>query len=162
MLEHEDTLPQTEVGKAEDVTSIDGIVKALYESISSPGLTSFLRLRTLFRPDARLMPMQKHPDGSIGVVVHTVDEFVGLAQKAVQTQGFHEREVARRIEHFGHIAHVFSTYESRRSPTDLAPFARGINSIQLLEQDGRWWVVGILWQDERLGDAIPKEFLPRA
>jgi hypothetical protein len=161
VIEHEDTLPQTEIGNAADVTSIDAIVKALYESISSPGLHAFLRMRTLFRPDARLMPMQKHPDGSIGIVVHNVDEFVALAQKSLQSQGFHEREVARHVEHFGHIAHVFSTYESRRSPTDVAPFARGINSIQLVEQDGRWWIIGILWQDERLGVPIPKEFLPR-
>ena len=160
MLEHEDTLPQTEIGNAADVTSIDAIVRALYESISSPGLHAFLRMRTLFRPDARWRPMTKHPDGSIGIVTHSVDEFVALAQKSLQTQGFHEREVARRVEHFGRIAHVFSTYESRRSPTDVAPFARGINSIQLVEQDGRWWVIAILWQDERFGETLPKEYLP--
>ena len=46
--------------------------------------------------------------------------------------------------------------------TDVAPFARGINSIQLVEQDGRWWVVSILWQDERFGDAVPPQYLPHA
>ena len=162
MFEAEDTLPQTEVGNAADVVSIDAIVRALYESVSGAGLQSFLRMRTLFRPDARLMPMTKHPDGSIGLVAHNVDEFIALAQKALQSQGFHEREIARRVEHYGSVAHVFSTYESRRSPTDLAPFARGINSIQLVEQDGRWWIASILWQDERLGVPIPKEYLPHA
>lgn len=161
MFEAEDTLPQTDVGAASDVASIDGIVAALYASISSPGPRSFARMRTLFRPDARLMPLAKRADGSIGLVVHSVDEFIVLAQRALESTGFHEREIARVVERYEHVAHVFSTYEARRSPTDVAPFARGINSIQLVEQDGRWWVVSILWQDERLGDAIPAEYLPR-
>jgi hypothetical protein len=55
-------------------------------------------------------------------------------------------EIARRTERYGSVVHVFSTYESRRNADDAEPFMRGINSIQLLYEKGRWWVVTIFWQ----------------
>jgi hypothetical protein len=48
----------------------------------------------------------------------------------------------------GQIAHVFSTYESRHAADDAKPFQRGINSIQLMNDGQRWWVVTIFWQGE--------------
>ncbi len=70
-----------------------------------------------------------------------------------------ENEVARRIETFGNIAHVFSTYASRKT-ADAEPFARGINSIQLVRQRGRWWIAQITWQEESAALPIPPEYLP--
>lgn len=155
----DDTLPANEAATSEDVLTIDGIVAATYDSISSAGPHGFGRLRALMLSGARLMPMVRVSDGSIAVASHTVDEFVAIAQRALEKEGFFEREISRRVERFGNVAHVFSTYESRRAPTDAAPFARGINSIQLVFQYGRWWVVSILWQDEALGEKIPAEYL---
>jgi hypothetical protein len=77
----------------------------------------------------------------------------------VEKAGFYESEIARRTEVFGNIAHVFSTYESRRAKAD-APFARGINSIQLLKDGDRWWIVTIFWDAEQPNKPIPPEYLP--
>jgi hypothetical protein len=74
-------------------------------------------------------------------------------------QGFYETEVARRTEQFGHIAHAWSTYESRHHPDDPEPFVRGINSIQLFHDGSRWWIVSIYWQQESTEHAIPQEYL---
>ena len=63
------------------------------------------------------------------------------------------------MEQFGHITHVFSTYESFHSPSDKQPFARGINSFQLFNDGKRWWVVTIYWQQETPEIQIPKEYL---
>jgi hypothetical protein len=52
---------------------------------------------------------------------------------------------------------VFSSYESRHSPADK-PFERGINSIQLLNDGTRWWVISILWDTERAGNRLPAKF----
>jgi len=56
-------------------------------------------------------------------------------------------------------AHAFSTYESR-TEADGEPFARGINSFQLLNDGQRWWVVNIFWQAETGAERIPGEYLP--
>ena len=77
----------------------------------------------------------------------------------MEKEGFFESELARRVETYGHIAHVFSTYESRHSPKDPKPFMRGINSFQLLNDGKRWWVVTIYWEGETPENPLPKEYL---
>jgi hypothetical protein len=69
--------------------------------------------------------------------------------------GLFQREVARRAERFGGVAHAFSTYESRRAPGDARPFARGANSVQLWNDGRRWWVVTLLWEAEAPGASAP-------
>jgi hypothetical protein len=152
--------------KAEDVDSIDSIIKALYGSISGPaGHRDLERVRSLFRPDARLMvcraARQEAGDGVKTMQVFSIDEFIKVIEPRVKTEGFFEREIARRVEHFGSVAHVFSTYESRRDERDPQPFVRGINSIQLFFDGKRWWFVTVFWDSERPGQPIPAEYLPK-
>jgi hypothetical protein len=102
----------------------------------------------------------KRSDG----VVESVDvkTFISNSQKIIQKnklKAFNERELARVVDTFGSIAHAFSTYESHCSESDIVPFAGGINSIQLLQDKGRWWVVSILWADERTEGEIPPAYL---
>ena len=54
---------------------------------------------------------------------------------------------------------MFSTYESRRTSADPAPFARGINSIQLWFDGRRWWIVTVYWESERPNNPIPPAYL---
>ena len=77
----------------------------------------------------------------------------------LEKDGFHEREIARRVEQFGHIAHVFSTYESRHRRSDPQPFMRGINSIQLFNDGTRWWVMNVTWSQETPVMPIPEDYL---
>jgi hypothetical protein len=72
---------------------------------------------------------------------------------------FYEIELARRVERYGHIAQVFSTYESRSALDDEQPFARGINSIQLMHDGERWWVMSIMWDSESEGQPLPEKYL---
>lgn len=144
----------------EDATSIDSIIGALYASISfgEGEKSDWKRLSSLFFPLARMV--YKRPDG----VVESVDlkTFISNSKEIIKKKklrAFNERELARMVDTFGSIAHAFSTYESRFSETDIVPFARGINSIQLLQDKGRWWVVSIFWADERTEGAIPAEYL---
>ncbi len=73
-------------------------------------------------------------------------------------EGFFERGISNKVEQFGTVAHVFSTYESRHEK-DGKPFARGINSIQLVNDGKRWYVVTILWDQEKPGQEIPEKYL---
>jgi len=146
--------------RAEDVQSIDAIVAALYDVISGPpGERDWERDRHLFLPQARLIRTGKKPDGSTRYQVMTVDEFAADAAPILE-KGFYENEIARTTEVFGNIAHAFSTYESRYRPQE-APFARGINSIQLMHDGQRWWVTAMVWDAERGDNAIPSRYLPR-
>src|SRR5215468_7059984 len=134
-----------------DVASIDAIVRAAYDSVSGPaGTRDWDRLRSLFIPDARLIPTAENAGevnlGNIAPHMLDVDGFISRCAAHVAKSGFFEKEIARRTEQSGHIAHVWSTYESRHNANDPEPFMRGINSIQLFYNGTRWWIVGIYWQ----------------
>lgn len=142
-----------------DVASIDAIMTAVYDVISGPaGERDWDRFRSLFVPDARLIPTRRLAAGRWVPQALGVEEYVRLAGGQFRQQAFYENELWREVEEFGHIAHVFSTYASRRAP-DEEPFVRGINSFQLFWDGVRWWVVSILWDAERSGQPIPSKYL---
>jgi hypothetical protein len=144
-----------------DVASMDAIIAALYDVISGPAgkKRDWDRMRSLFVPGARLIPTGPRPGGGVGSRVLTVDEYITRAAAFFDKEGFFEREVARRTETFGSIAHAFSTYESRHKPEDPQPFQRGINSIQLMNDGHRWWVLTIFWQGEDKEHPLPQKYL---
>ena len=57
------------------------------------------------------------------------------------------------------IAHVLSSYEARRNADDAQPFLRGLNSIQLLNDGARLWVVTVFWQPEDAETRLPDKYL---
>jgi len=151
------------VAAAADVESVDALVKALYDVISGPAgkARDWDRMRSLFHPEARLVPLVKGKDG-MRTVLLTVDDYVRRSGPMLERDGFFEQEVARRTDDFGQMAHVFSTYEARRGTDDAQPFLRGINSIQLVQTGGRWWVLQIMWEQEHDAGPIPARYLPAA
>lgn len=145
-----------------DVASSEAIITALYDVISGgPNQNrDWDRFRSLFTSGARLIVGAPSPDGRVPSRNMTVEEYVVMADPFLKRDGFWEREIARRVERYGNVTHVFSTYESRVKSADAPPFSRGINSIQLVTNGERWWVVTILWDFERPGNPIPAQYLP--
>jgi hypothetical protein len=145
-----------------DSSSIAAVVAALYDTISGPAGTprDWDRLRSLFHPRARLFRARVASDGSTSMEDMDVEQFIAAANPFFRENGFYEREVFRRVDQFGHMAQVFSTYEASAGPNDSNLLGRGINSIQLWSDDRRWWVVSMLWDDERPGQLIPPAYLP--
>ncbi|NNE98431.1 MAG: hypothetical protein HKN25_05345 [Pyrinomonadaceae bacterium] len=142
--------------------SIDSILKAVYNVISGDlGVKrNWDRMRSLFHKEGRLMPTGTNPNtGITGTVAITVDDYIKRSGPYLVKNGFHEVEVARKVERFGNIAHVFSTYEARNKLSDEKPFMRGINSFQLLNDGTRWWVISIYWQQEGKDNPIPAKYL---
>ena len=142
-----------------DVASVDAILAALYDVISGPAgqARDWNRMRSLFVPGGRLMPTAIRPDSSVVMRILEVNDYIATSGPMLERVGFREREIARRVEQFGHIAHVFSTYEGRMEtePTVI----RGINSIQLLNDGTRWWVVSVYWEAERPDNPLPAKYL---
>lgn len=148
--------------KPEDVASIDSIVKALYEVISGdPGVKrDWNRFRSLFYPNAKMVPTGKNPNtGKAGGRFLTPEEYIERSGPFLEKEGFHEVGIAQRVEQFGNIAHVFTTYHSKHKLTDEKPFMRGINSIQLINDGTRWWVLNIAWSQETPESPIPEKYL---
>lgn len=149
--------------RPEDVSSIDAIMKALY---SIPGgdkgqPRDWDRYRSLFTPDARLIPARGNPEGGAMAMYVTITDYISLNKTYFEKGGFMDKEVSRRVDTFGHIAQVWSTFESRHNAADPEPYIRGINSVQLLKDGDRWWVVNIFWDFEGPGAVIPPEYLAK-
>ena len=154
--------PEWPKAKPEDVKSVDAILAALYDVISGPKgkARDWDRMRSLFIPDARLIPSRINKDTQqVDAIVLSIDGYIARSSTTMTTNGFFEHSIHNQVEQFGNIAHVWSTYESRHNSDDATPFARGINSIQLLKDGDRYWIVNIFWDSERPDSPIPAKYL---
>jgi hypothetical protein len=146
-----------------DVESIDAIVTAAYDGISGPAgkKRDWDRERSLYFPGARLIPTarpvtsdppspgfgaagegQVTSEGDLAPQILDIDGFIARVEPFFEENGFYEKEIARRTEQFGNIAHVWSIYESRHNEDDPEPFMRGINPESV-----RGRIVKIYWQE---------------
>lgn len=144
-----------------DVESIDAIILAVYDVISGEAgeRRDWDRWHSLFAEGATLSAVGQGPEGPARRVIMTPQSWIDRSGAAIERDGFVEAEIGRVIEHFGLIAHAFSTYESYRSAADDTPFARGINSFQLMNDGSRWWVVSVFWQQEDPRYPIPGRYV---
>jgi hypothetical protein len=150
---------------SQDGATVESAVAALYESVSHPEASEpdWARMRELFLPVGMLIPPKPARDDIFTVLdVDGFQERVRKGAAAAKQRGeptaFFEKETARKTDCFGNICQVFSTYEARRSPADEKPFARGINSIQLVRDARRWWIASVIWDTERADNPIPPAY----
>jgi hypothetical protein len=146
--------------RPEDIATPDAIIKAMYDTISGPaGTRNWYRERSLFLDGARLIPIGKriHKEGELQIL--SLEEWIEDAEPFLAENDFYEIEIMRQMNRYGNLVQAFSTYEARNSE-DGEPIARGINSIQLLHKDDRWWIVTVMWDNETRDNPIPEEFLP--
>ena len=147
--------------RLEDVGSLDAIMRSVNDVISGPaGDRDWNRFRSIFLPQARFTQAIKTPEGGVAVVTWGVDEFILDAHDFFAEEAFYEKAIVNRPQSFGNVTQVFSSYESRHSPGEK-PFQRGINSIKLLNDGKRLWVVSILWDAERPDNPLPRKFAAR-
>ena len=109
-------------------------------------------------PDARLMPLVKQADGTVAPRILSVDGWIDAVRKRGSAV-FYERQVKVTTETYGHLAHLWSTYETRATPDGPAE-VRGINRIQAAFDGKRWRVISILWQAETPEEKVPATYLP--
>jgi N-acetylglutamate synthase-like GNAT family acetyltransferase len=145
----------------EAARDIDSLIHALYESISGPAgqERQWGQMRHLFFPQAHMVRTSVADDGTPQALVMDVETYIETTSGFFQQHGFYEREIARRTDRFGNIAHVLSSYEARHSLDDPEPFRRGINSIQLFYDGQRWWIINMLWDNEREENPMPEKYL---
>ena len=135
-----------------DAASVDAILRAMYEVLcgAAGAPRDWTRFRSLYLPNARLMPVVSIPGETPRVRALNPDDYIRRVEPIFARENFWERETGRQAETFGRVAHVLSHYESLRAP-NAEPFERGSNSVQLFYDDSRWWIVSVMWNTSRGG-----------
>ena len=150
--------------RPEDVGTIEGIVKASYETISGGvGVArQWGRDESLFDPNVRFVAVERDPkSGTIVAMITTHKEFVDSTDASLVKDGFTERELAHKIERYGNVATVLSSYEGKNASTGKV-ITRGVNIFQLYYDGKRWWILSMVWDQETPANPIPPELLPKA
>ncbi|MFC2103368.1 hypothetical protein ACFLSS_02950 [Bacteroidota bacterium] len=138
---------------------LNAVLNSLYECISfkTSGRPNLQRLKTLFVDGARLIRTDKD-----NITNMSVNDFI-LSYKSRIENGeiieFSEFEISRKVDFFGRVVQVFSTYGTDLKTPNGRIKMRGINSIQLIEVEDDWKVVTILWYAEDSENKIPEEYL---
>lgn len=156
-----DEKPMLEASLAE-VSTVDAIIKTLYEVISGPAgqRRNWNKFRSLFRPEARLNSVGKDSNNKPKLTTMTQEDYIRNVGPMFDQKGFFEKEIGRSQEKYGNMVHVFSAYETR-FVADGKIEARGINSIQLVQKDGRFWILNIMWNPESPDNPIPEKYLKK-
>lgn len=144
-----------------DVASPEAIVTALYDVISGPASQprDWDRFRSLFLGGAQLAFVQTSPSGQKQLYNLPVEDFIRLAGPGYTSgTGFWEQELGHRVDRYGSIAHVFSAYESRVAGPNAPVAERGINSVQLIQHQDRWWITNLVFDGETPANPIPAEY----
>jgi hypothetical protein len=145
--------PLTSIPARGEEAKVIAAIADVYAVISGPAgqKRDWAYMRTLFTPDARLYAV-----GARGLQGGSVDDYISRSGPSLEKVGFTERELNRRMELYGNLAQVWSSYAG--TSTDGSVNVRGINSFQLARQpDGRWLVHSILWQAENPPLPLPRD-----
>ena len=149
--------------------TIDEVIDTLYDCISGPpGGQDWERDREIYHPRCILV-RTRIENGEPVAYPFSFDEFVAATIPLLEGKSFYEIEIGRKTEVFGQIANVYSTYEARETPDHPEIQFSGVNMIHLWNDGigddgkpgGRWWIMGIIWDNEREGLDLPNEWLQR-
>ena len=149
--------------RAKDVSSIDAIITASYETISGPAgqPRQWGRDRTLYI--SNVYYVQTGVDPKTGKVISkgmTYQEYADTAGPDLEKYGYFEHEIGRSVQVFGHVASAMSAWEARTEANGKV-IGRGVNSMQLVNDGKRWWITSINWDNETPDNLIPKDLLTK-
>lgn len=134
-----------------DEEKIGAVIDEMYAMISGPaGPRDWSRQANCFLPDALQVRTWVDAEGRAQRKAMTLGDYARDTTPFFAANAFFEVETGRRIDVFGNIAHVWSSYEARTSPDDDEPERRGVNSIQLFRDPDRGWrIVHMIWDNAR-------------
>jgi hypothetical protein len=133
--------------------TLDQLIAAIDAAVSGPANKDRACMKQLMLPEVRLIPVNP-TTGQQRVL--TLDDWIAAVAKNGDEM-VTEKQLKFQTETFGHIAHLWSTYE-----TTLAgkPLTRGINSIQAVFDGQNWHIIEIVWQAETPQTPVPAQYLP--
>ena len=130
-----------------DRQQLNTTIARLYDVICFPegGNPDWSGMAQLFLPGARITRITPEArddldfEGFKNMVTELLDEGV--------ITSFYEREIGRRCELFGSVAHVLSAYETKSRRNAIGVLGRGLNSLQLVRVGNDWRIVSLLWDE---------------
>jgi hypothetical protein len=144
--------------------TIEGIMTELYASVTRlPGKPfEWDRLRAIMLPGAVMLPQTRQTQGQSRLM--SVDSFIAWIDNGwrgvigtERDQGFFERQTNLVVDQYGDIAQAFTTYEKGPyQPRQVQ--GRGINAVQLVKRNGRWWILSITWDEENVAGPLPVKY----
>jgi hypothetical protein len=139
--------PQQESRQPAHVSAIGPLLMRLYAVISfqEGEEPDWGGLAEVFSEHARITRMT--PEGTDYMDLRSFLAMTRSLFEAGAYTSFYEIEVARRIEHFGNMAQVWSVYETRRNRDAREALGRGVNSIQVIREGDAWRVLALLWDE---------------
>ena len=142
---------------SEDVKSVDAIIKAYYDvnSGSSSDPWEFERDTYTHSKNAHIIFLDENGKADLVKL-----EVLQNQQRMSERIDFYEKELKRKVSQFGNIVQVWSAYEIRYEP-ETSTNKRGLVSIQLHYEKGRWWIDGWTNQDETDKNSIVTKFLTK-
>ena len=144
----------------DEVGTLDGIIKAYYDvvTVKKGEKVSYTRDSLLHVPNPSVGMAKRDKDGHVKIKLITLKQFHEESDDMLEKNGFYEKEISRKVENFGAVFHVWSTYETRN--TEYGPVIdRGINSIQLYFDGTRFWILSWVFDEESKVQPIPKKYL---
>ena len=144
-------------GESEEFATIDALMTALYSSVSGPpGGQDFGLMRRVWHPDVRLVRTRLDESGRPVAHSFSADQYQANARSLLADLPFYEIETERRTVRFGNVAQIFSAYEARTAPEGGELIKRGMNCAHLFNDGRRWWLMHLIWDDEREGVEVPR------
>lgn len=142
----------------DDTSSTDKIVTAMYEVISGPaGQRDWSRFRNLFTANADMGAIFKTKEEKVIYRSFSPDDYIKNNDPYFLKNAFIEKEIHRTTNTYGQLVNVFTTYEFESGEEK----ARGINSLQLVYTNNRWYIASLIWLEETPDNPLPDKFLPK-
>jgi len=131
---------------AQDLATAEATVRELYDLVTfDVGVhPDWDRARELFIPEAVVVLRSSRDAMTRFTVEEWIQDFVDFIERAdVVETGFVERIVRLDAVEFGDIAHVWVLYEAHVPGRDRPP-TEGVDSFQLVKEDGAWKISAIM------------------
>lgn len=136
---------------------IDACIARFYNLLSyqNSKLDNVNNLPTLFVTDGTLTAVF-----GVKPLLWTASQFTDFIKNGAR-QGMTDRTEIEPFEHtdiFGNMAHRLSTYRLQTTTNGKKEERNGINSIQLIRQNGVWLIHSLVWDRERDGLKLPNAY----
>jgi hypothetical protein len=140
--------------------ALERTIASLWSALSNePGKSADVAtLRNLFHPEGRILGVNPQ-NGGKELRVQTVDAFIA-SHSQPSPEGFYELEIYRAVEMYDTLAHVLCTVESRKDSAEAKARIIGLNSLQLIWQNGSWRILSLYYHLENPITPIPPRYRP--
>lgn len=144
------------------IPAAEAAVRTLYDLVTfeAGAMPNWDVLRSLFLPEAVIVLRTSRAATTVFTVDGFVNDFVQFIERAnVEQTGFVETILRTETMVFKDMAHVLVLYEAS-IPGSGRPPQPGVDSFQLIRQDGRWRIAAVLNDVPDPANPVPEALRP--